>query len=317
MAIENPPIVQHSGSPVTFTFRLGPKPQQVWGLSHATWFYAMGVGSALFLNSLLFGIEFGTFLGMSLAHLLGIFLVAVGGLILMADLGRPERFWRALMNPKNSWISVGAICDFIFLLLDTLYVLPDLVVGGNRPFAALAWSGTWWSMPLLAVAAICAFIIIVYPGLVLSYSPSIPFWNTTLIPLQYLAYSFASALGLAMAIGVVSNSGVSRIWVAGEAVLLFCCSLLLAAHLINAYQLRGTAKESARRLVKGGLAKSFWVGVCLAGLVIPLLLLAVASTLGEGPVVLLSLVGVGVLTQVGNFLSKLYVLRVGLYPPIF
>ena len=41
-----------SGSPVTFSFQLEAKPQRSWGIRHAFWFFAMGVGSALYLNEL-------------------------------------------------------------------------------------------------------------------------------------------------------------------------------------------------------------------------------------------------------------------------
>lgn len=43
-----------TGSPVTSSFRLEAKPQKSWGIRHAFWFFAMGVGSALYLNELFF-----------------------------------------------------------------------------------------------------------------------------------------------------------------------------------------------------------------------------------------------------------------------
>ena len=283
-------------------------------MRHAFWFFAMGVGSALYLNELLFGIEVGTFMGMSLAHLLGLTLVGVGGLILISDLGRPERFWRALLNPRRSWISVGAICDFLFMSLDSLYVLPALAWQGEQPLAAFAWGSSWGSYPLHAIAAASAFVIIVYPGLVLSSSPSIPFWNTTLIPLQYLSFSFASALGIAMAFQSVQGNTLPESWVLTQTLILLSCLLLTVAHLISAFQMRGTARESARLLLCGPFATHLWGGVLLAGLALPLGLLALGAA-GEGMGVN-SLIAIAVLAQIGNFYSKLGTLRVGLYPPI-
>jgi len=57
-----------------FTGRLNieAKPQTVWGLNHALWFLCMGLGSGLYLNRLLFGIEVGQVLGLPLADVLGI-----------------------------------------------------------------------------------------------------------------------------------------------------------------------------------------------------------------------------------------------------
>ena len=33
--------------------------------------------------------------------------IAIGGAILVADLGRPLQFWRAFANVRSSWISWG------------------------------------------------------------------------------------------------------------------------------------------------------------------------------------------------------------------
>jgi hypothetical protein len=74
--------------------------------------------------------------------LLSFVVIAVGGLILVADLGRPLRFIRAVMKPGTSWISRGAIADFIFLVTGGILVLPDLTIGAARPLAWLPWDAT-------------------------------------------------------------------------------------------------------------------------------------------------------------------------------
>jgi hypothetical protein len=127
-------------SPNPFTDRLiiEPKPQTVWDIPHAFWFTAMGIGGALYLNEVLFGIEMGHVLGMSLSHLISMILIGIGGLVLIADLGKPFRFLQALRNVRHSWITWGAICDFVFMTLDGLYVLPTFTwVNGAKPFAGL------------------------------------------------------------------------------------------------------------------------------------------------------------------------------------
>jgi formate-dependent nitrite reductase membrane component NrfD len=109
-------------------FVLEPKVQRVWGVPHATWFTLMGVGGGLFLLTRLLGLEdeTGTLFGMPLADLISFVAIAVGGLILIADLGKPMRFIRAVVNPRTSWISRGAIADFVFLIAGGLLVLPSL-----------------------------------------------------------------------------------------------------------------------------------------------------------------------------------------------
>ena len=61
-----------------------PKRQTVWGVPHASWFFAMGVGGALFINRLVFGIELGRFYGMIGADLLSMIGIHAGGLVVIS-----------------------------------------------------------------------------------------------------------------------------------------------------------------------------------------------------------------------------------------
>jgi formate-dependent nitrite reductase membrane component NrfD len=300
----------HTGNAFTGRLIVEAKLQNVWGLNHAIWFFCMGVGSALYLNRLLFGIELGSLLGMSLADLLGMLLVAIGGLILIADLGRPLRFFRAFRNVGSSWISPGAIADFVFLFLGGLLVLPSLTLGGAQPLAGLPWtpgSGLERGMAWLAAAA--AVLIIVYPGFVLSFSPSIPFWNTTLIPLQYVGFAFAAAAGLAYLFGSPGPNAAVVALVAALAAL-----ALTVAHVLNARYQRGAARLGADRLLRGSLAPHFVWGTLVLGLGVPIALLA--YHVGVGPLGG-TLAVAGALMVLGNFLSKYAVIKAGYYAPLF
>lgn len=307
-----------SGNPFTRRWVMEPKRQTVWGIPHATWFFAMGVGGALYLNRVLFGIELGRLLGMSLADVLGMALISIGGLILIADLGQPRRFLNALLNPRTSWISVGAICDFVFLGADGLYLLPSLEVGGVAPFAGLPLGeATVLGVVLQAIAALAAFVVIVYPGLVLASTTAIPFWNTTLIPLQFLLYAFASALGLAIVAAALGQpqSAIPGSWLLGGGLTLVLCLLLLMAHLLNAANARGTALASAVILLRGDLWLPFWIGCLGLGLALPLLLGLYAYATLASPANPILLAIAGLLTLPGNYFSKYCVIRAGLYAP--
>jgi len=74
-----PGIRMRLGNIVTGHSELGATPQNLWGINHATWFLCMGLGSALFLNRLLFGIDVEQVLGLPLADVLGLILVGFGG----------------------------------------------------------------------------------------------------------------------------------------------------------------------------------------------------------------------------------------------
>ena len=295
-----------------------PKPQTVWGVSHASWFFAMGVGGALFINRFAFGMELGRLYGVIVADLLSMIVIGIGGLILIADLGKPGRVLRALMNPRTSWISIGAICDFVFLTLAGLWAICDLEWGGARPFADLPWAGnSTLGLAFQIVAAVAAFIVIIYPGLVLAYSPSIPFWNTTLIPLQFLAFAFASALGLVPIFAIVNP--VSPEFLADcanlELIVLGSALLLFIAHVLQGAYGHMAARVSVNRLMKEDLNLAFVWGTLFAGILVPLLLVWNADA-SDGKAQLVVLVLAGILTLPGNWLSKYAIIKAGVYAPL-
>jgi formate-dependent nitrite reductase membrane component NrfD len=295
-----------------------PKPQTVWGVSHASWFFAMGVGGALFIDRLVFGIELGRVYGLLVADLLSMIVIGIGGLILIADLGKPQRVLRALLNPRTSWISIGAICDFIFLILAGLWVICDLEWAGARPFADLPWAGnSTLGLAFQTVAAVAAFVVIIYPGLVLAYSPSIPFWNTTLIPLEFLAFAFASALGLVPIFALMSP--VSSEFLADcanlELIVLGSTLLLFIAHVLQGTYGHMAARVSVNRLIKHDLSLVFVWGTLFAGVLVPLLLVLDADA-SENQAQLVPLVVAGCLTLPGNWLSKYAIIKAGVYAPL-
>src|SRR3990170_5734077 len=88
-------------------FLIGVKPQREWGWLVITYLFLGGAGAGLFLISL--------YIDHGWAGALGLVVVISGTGLLLLDLGRPERFWRAFYRPQSSWISRG--CFFITLLV--------------------------------------------------------------------------------------------------------------------------------------------------------------------------------------------------------
>jgi tetrathionate reductase subunit C len=298
---------------------IGPKPQTVWGVPHASWFFAMGVGGALFMNRLLFGIELGRFSGLIVADLLSMIVIALGGIILIADLGKPLRVLRAVMNPRTSWISIGAICDFVFLVLAGLWAICDLEWAGARPFANLPWAGdSPLGIMFQSVAGLAAFIVIIYPGLVLAYSPSIPFWNTTLIPLQFLAFAFASALGLVPLFGLWNPppQNILSGWATLEVIVLASALLLLLAHVLQGAYGHTAARVSVQRLMKEDLSVLFVWGTVIGGTLLPLLMVVSGTLTDSAATQIFLLAGAGIITLPANWLSKYTVIKAGMYAPL-
>jgi len=306
-------------NPFTGRWVIEPKIQNVWGNQHATWFTFMGIGGALFISRMLLGIELGRFWGMTWADILSLVLIGVGGLILIADLGKPLRLFRALLNPRTSWISVGAISDFIFMGFAGLWTLADLEIPGVLSLTGLPWHGdSPLGLAFQVIAALAAIVVIAYPGLVLASSPSIPFWNSALIPMQFLVNGFASGFAFALVFSAIAavDAGTLTIWLAITATLLVASLFLQIGHLLNGQYSHIAGQFSVRRLVSGDLQLVYLGGVILAGLVAPLALVAYALSVGSGSTATMAAAAAGVLIVVGNWLSKHAVIRAGAYAPL-
>jgi formate-dependent nitrite reductase membrane component NrfD len=306
-------------NPFTGRWVMEPKIQNVWGNQHATWFTFMGIGGALFISRMLLGVELGRFWGMTWADILSLVLIGVGGLILIADLGKPFRLLRAFLNPRTSWISVGAISDFIFLGFAGLWTLADLDIPGVLNLTGLPWHGdSTLGLVFQVIAALAAVVVIVYPGLVLTSSPSIPFWNNAMIPMQFLVTAFSSAFGLALIYSAIATVDAATLttWLAITAVLLVVSLFLQIGHLLNAQYSHVAGKFSVQRLVRGDLQLVYLGGVIVLGTIVPLALVGYGLSAGSGTLVTTGAAVAGVLLLVGNWLSKHAVIRAGAYAPL-
>ena len=279
-------------------FALHYVPQTHWRIWHAIWFWAMGIGSGIFCLRQFLGFSGGgLFWGMNAIDVIGLVLVAIGGIILILDLGKPFRFLNSLLKPKNAWISRGAISDFILLGIGVLYVLPGLT-------SSLPWSDAVFSEAdafgriLIVLAIFFAFIIMIYPGFVLYYSKNIPFWNSILTPILFLEYALTSSFGLLGLMGALNGDKLPDIFY-----ILFTTTLVLTLLTTVLYILERKSvgnpciEESISCLLKGKASGWFWLSQIL-GIVVPILLLATRSD--DFTVLLWS----GICTIIGSFIFR-------------
>ena len=299
-------------------FDLEARTQRVWGVNHAVWFTLMGLGGGVFLAGRILNLTegLGYLLGIPTVDVVSFVAIAVGGAILVVDLGRPLQFWRAFANVRTSWISWGAWSDLIFLVVAGLLVLPALSLGGSEPFAGLGWDphgGDGGGVALEIVAGVAAVVVMTYAGAVLARPRAIPYWNSPAVPLQFLLSSAAMSVSLVMLIEVIAGEPVS----AGQMVLLGVLTAALMVAVVVHLRTRRDAPgkvQSLQRLLRGRHRFVFvWV-VCVAGTALP----AVLAFVGAGAADARDALAVicCVLLVSGGFLLRLITLRVGIYPPV-
>jgi formate-dependent nitrite reductase membrane component NrfD len=273
------------------------RPQREWiegrGVLIVVAHFLSGVGAGAWLLSAWFAYAAGAWLGLACVG-------ALSGVAHLAFLGRPERFWRIVRRPHESWISRGIWSIGVFL-----------ASGGS--LALFAPEPGALRTALVACASAGALGVLLYEGFVYAASIAIPFWRTPLLPALYVAYGVRGGAALLLVAAALAGAAIDveaveviKLWVVASTGLLV--ALLLAA----ARNRGGAAKEAMRRLVAGSISPAFYLGTLLLGIVVPLAL-GLARAFGAAGLATLAVIGVASL--IGDFYVKYCVVKAGIYVP--
>lgn len=281
---------------MTADFSVELRNQVEWSWLVALDLFLGGVGGALFLFFEFFDLP------VSIA-LLSLGLVMGGGLVLLAELGHPLRAWRAICRPLSSWISRGVIFVVLFLISGSLYAAPALHLFSWLPWAPHTFGGS----VLGGIAAVSALMVTLYPGFVLAASPSIPFWNSPLLPFLFLSNSVTGACGILLLLSPWGFLNQTPEEISSLAALLIVANIALFVVYLLVLKNSGIAsQEAVRRLNEGSLGRIFQVGVVVVGTVVPLLVvLWIPSAAALA----------GALVLIGGLLFRYCVLKGGVYVP--
>lgn len=280
-------------------FSVGYKLQTRWGLMEAAIFTLECAGAGLFSASLL--------AQESVAGMVaGLALVALAILLLLSRLGHPVRAWRAILNVRTSWISRGTLVLGGFVGFGILYVMLRRW-GGLEEAAGIAQVLQW---VLLAAGA----FILIYPGLVLSASPAIPFWNSGLLPVLSAGNGMTSGLAFFIAIAAAAGHGS---FLPRQAALLefwLLVALAIVVFLYVAVMLRrgAAAAESAVFLLRSQ-AWLFAGASCAVGLALPMLLALWMAKAGSGVEAAVLIV---IARLAGDVAVRHSFIKVGMFDPV-
>lgn len=279
------------------------RPQREWvdgrGLFLIAGHFLSGVGAGTWLFSLLFDVG----PGMALA----IVAVGLGGLAHLLFLGRPARFWR-MVRVRTSWIGRGFLGMNLFVAGAVIYALPRFVPG--TPWAAAGPLGRLG----LAISLVGMAILMVYKGNVYAASVGVPFWNSPLLPVLYIAYSLRGGVALLLVLFFFDGprvpselAAVIELWIAVSA------AVMVAFYLGVMRNANVAARRSVAELTRGRAAGPFYLGTVAAGLVVPIAA-GLVGTLHPLSLALLALVGA--LSLIGDFFAKYTIAKAGIYVPV-
>ncbi len=118
-------------------------------------------------------------------------------LCFLLDLGnkaRMPRLFAGISRLSSSWLSRGAWTLTVFILLGAAY--------------SLLWNNSSLIRDIVGfIAALAALVTIVYTGFLIGVAKSIPFWNTPLLPILFVASGLGSGIAALLLMGGVVAQG--------------------------------------------------------------------------------------------------------------
>jgi formate-dependent nitrite reductase membrane component NrfD len=259
-------------------------------------FYAGGLGGGLYLVSLYFNSLWGMFISW-------LIIAVVKGGAHLVYLGKPLRFWRIITRPNTSWLARGIIFVFTFIFFTAVQLALSYWLPGSA--AEIAFK---------ALAGIAALAVMVYTGFVLNTVKSVPFWNSTLLPLLFVLCGVLGGFGLSVIIALNGGNIALSAAETGSRWLLIVNAVLIIVYLWAAANREATGKKSVTEQMRGSLAPVFWIGIVLLGIIIPLVIVFTSLIMGE---ISSAFLITGVVCEViGGLALRYCVLKAGAYKPL-
>lgn len=238
---------------------MGVRGQDVWGWPVAAYLFVAGMGAGAYAVGV--GAErLGARDLASAALPLGLLLVGPATLFLVADLGRPGGFLRAVRRPGTSWIARGVVVLTAFLGASALHAACALLDG---PAAA--------RLALSLVGGALALLTMAYTGLLLGAVRPIPFWTTPILPLLFVVSSLSTgAMAADLVASLAGQSGRALAALRTADLALIVTEAMVLALYLGLGHATVASRAATALVVRGELAWHFWGGVVLAGLGVPL-----------------------------------------------
>ena len=238
--------------------------QRTWGwkVSSYIWTKSLAAGAALVpALMILTGKDASAPLFARLAPALALFFLAATGVLLVADLKRPERFWTILTRPQwRSWLTRGA---FVITAYSGVLAL----------WALASWKGQDAILLMLAApVAALALLTAVYTAFLFAQCEGRDLWQSRLLVLHLALHAPTAALAALMLAAPLLGAGGDITLFAPWLTFLLGTTASLAFVDVTGHHPTANARAAARALSKGPQARMFWASL-IGGAVLPALIL--------------------------------------------
>ena len=236
----------------------------LWGWEVAAYIWTKAIASGSFLLPIAGGYFMDIPVQMKqLGAIVSLIFLALTGILLIKDLGRPDRFLYVLLRPQwRSWLTRGAYIITAYGALLTAWMIADYFAFDNV-------------LRLIEpLGIVFALLSAVYTAFLFAQAKGRDFWQSPMLGLHMIIHSLMAGFAVFLIAGLwlKVNVGLSL-------VLFFLTSAILVVHLATlAIELTTThSTEDAHTVVKmitrGLFSYQFWLGMVLVGNLLPLLFL--------------------------------------------
>ncbi len=288
-----------------------------WGWLIITYLFLAGAGSGAFIAAVacdLLAPDWSKTLARAGSLVSGP-LVVIGTLCLVLDL--EAGFWQPwrqiyMVNNLRSMISWGFIILSIFIPIALVYAaaLNEITFVGKLAQKYITI--------IEIIGSIFAVATATYTGVLIAVVNGVPFWNTPLMPVLFLASAISTGLAAAMIVAAIIDVNTIKTlsnFALGHVIFLSVEALVLMLFVFMSLTRSTEAAASAGMLISGMLSPYFWGLVVILGLVVPFIL-SVFEFLEYGQMPKSLVVGADILVLIGGMSIRALIVFSGTPPQI-
>ncbi len=251
-----------------------------WEVSAYVWTKAISAGVFMIVNFLLTPTEVPILLKM-VGNGLALFFLALTGVLLIKDLGRPERFVYTLLRPQwRSWLTRGS------------YIITAYGAVLTAWWAAVLLKQFHWLNLIEWLGLVPALMTAVYTAFLFAQAKGRDFWQSPMLSSHMVLHSLIAG-GAAIIISDVWFDW-NKAWTGPTKALtglFIILNILTIAIELTTTHATNDAATVAKMITRGGFSRHFWLGVILLGNLLPLLIFILGPATAAAPAAVLILIG--------------------------
>jgi formate-dependent nitrite reductase membrane component NrfD len=196
--------------------------------------------------------------------------LALTGVLLIMDLGRPDRFLYVLLRPQwRSWLTRGAYIITGYGAILTAWMIATYL--GAEPLLRF----------IEPLGIVFALLSTVYTAFLFAQAKGRDFWQSPMLGLHMIIHSLMAGFAVFLIASIYTSVNVGFVMV-----LTFLTLAVIVVHLITlAIELTTThstndAHTVVKMITSGEFSRAFWLGMVLVGNIVPMFLLLTGNSFG-------------------------------------